>query len=178
MRSNSRVNDNPSVQHFVIRKNKYFPNSTLPLVIYKGALMLPKQKNRASEITQKIFNRHDWSNSWTNGIYDFHHYHSITHECLAITMGEATVMFGGPGSKKVKVERGDVILIPAGMGHKCISASADFVCVGAYPQAKDYDINYGIPAELKEAVKNIKAVPIPKHDPVFGDQGFLKVYWK
>src|ERR1043165_5266279 len=136
-----RVNTNPHVAHFIFKRNKFFPNSRHPVLVYKGALYLPKQKNKASEIIQKIFARNGWSNSWRNGIYDFHHYHSITHECMAVSMGRATVILGGPNGRRVKVQAGDVIILPAGVAHKCSAHSKDFLCVGAYPQGKDYDTN-------------------------------------
>ncbi len=67
---------------------------------------------------------------------------------------------------------------PAGVGHKCLKASEDFLCVGAYPQGKDYDINYGKHAELEKSIKQIAEVPKPNKDPVFGKEGFLKSLWE
>ncbi|MGZ3863842.1 MAG: cupin domain-containing protein [Bacteroidia bacterium] len=147
-------------------------------MIYRKALQLPEQKNKAANIAQKLFIRNNWSNSWKNGIYDFHHYHSTTHECMAICMGSANIILGGPGGKRVKVKQGDVIILPAGVGHRCTSMTDDFLCVGGYPQGKDYDMNTGIADEYSKAISNIKELPVPKHDPVFGNQGFLKAYWK
>lgn len=173
-----RTNTNPHIIHIKLKRNKYFPNSKYPVLIYKEAFKLPKQKNKASEIIQTIFIQNGWSNTWRNGIYDFHHYHSITHECMAIAMGSAKVIFGGPNGKKLKLASGDVILLPAGVGHKCTQADKDFLCIGAYPQGKDYDTNYGTASELKETLKHIQKLSIPAKDPVFGKQGFLKVFWK
>ncbi len=176
--SRQRINTNPHIDHFILKRNKNFPNSALPVLIYKSALQLPRQKNKAAEIARQIFLRNDWGNTWRNGIYDFHHYHSNTHEALAISSGNVRVMLGGPNGKAVELEAGDVIIIPAGVGHKCLSAGADFECVGAYPQAKDYDINHGTAAELEKAIPNIKAVPLPSADPVFGKEGFIDAWWK
>ena len=173
-----RVHTNPHILHFILKQNKKIPNSKLPVLIYKAALGLPNQKNKSSEIVQKIFARNGWSNSWRNGIYDFHHYHSITHECMAIASGSAAVILGGPKGKKIKLSQGDVIIIPAGVAHKCVKYSENFQCVGAYPQGKDYDINTGTDTEYAKAILTIKKVPVPLKDPVFGKQGFLKIYWK
>jgi uncharacterized protein YjlB len=173
-----RINTNPHTLQFKFKKNKNFPNNRLPVLIYKSALELPSQKKKAAIITQKVFSRNGWSNSWSNGIYDFHHYHSNTHECMAICMGTANIILGGPGGKRVKVEAGDVIILPAGVGHKCIKHSTDFLCVGAYPQGINYDTNLGKRKELMDARKNIKKLSLPKKDPVFGKEGFLKSYWK
>ncbi len=173
-----RINTNPHILHFVLKRNKNFPNSRLPVIIYQEALVLPSQKNKASGIIQKIFAGNGWSNSWRNGIYDFHHYHSITHECMGISNGSATVILGGPKGKKIKLSQGDVIIVPAGVGHKCLKFSEDFQCVGAYPQGKNYDMNTGTASELEKAIIHIKKLSVPIHDPVFGREGFLKTYWK
>ncbi|MGZ4034132.1 MAG: cupin domain-containing protein [Bacteroidia bacterium] len=173
-----RANTNPHISSFVLKRNKNFPNSRLPVLIYRKGMMLPEQNNKAASIAQKLFIRNGWSNSWRNGIYDFHHYHSNTHECMAICMGSANVILGGPNGKRVKLKQGDVIILPAGVGHRCTAKSSDFLCVGAYPEGKDYDTNTGTADEYKKAISRMKAVPIPKHDPLFGDQGFLRSYWK
>ena len=172
-----RINTNPHIVEINLKRNKNFPNSPLPVVIYKEAIDLPKQKNKAALIVEKIFAKNGWSNSWKNGIYDFHHFHSNTHECMAVCSGKAIVMLGGPSGKKTELKTGDVLILPAGTGHKCIKHSPDFVCVGSYPQGKDFDLLRGTSAELKEAMKRIKNVSIPKKDPVFGKTGFFKSFW-
>jgi uncharacterized protein YjlB len=139
---------------------------------------LPKFKNKAVEAVQKIFSKNKWSNSWRNGIYDFHHYHSTTHECMAIVKGKAKVIFGGPNGRSTDLAIGDVIILPAGVGHKCSSHSEDFLCVGAYPQGKDYDMNYGKYSEYDQSVQRIQTLSIPSRDPVFGNEGFLRSHWK
>jgi uncharacterized protein YjlB len=173
-----RANTNPHISSFILKRKGYFPNSKLPVLIYRKGIRLPDQKNKAATIVQKLFIRHGWSNSWRNGIYDFHHYHSNTHECMAICAGTATVILGGPGGKRTTIRQGDVIILPAGLGHRCTASSEDFLCVGAYPQGKDYDTNTGTAEEYKKAVERIDKLPIPKYDPVFGKNGFLKTYWK
>src|SRR4051812_26188737 len=173
-----RANTNPHISSFVLKRNGNFPNSKLPVLIYRKALLLPDQKNKAATISQKLFSRNGWSNSWRNGIYDFHHYHSNTHECMAICMGSAHVILGGPNGKRVKLRYGDVIILPAGVAHKCTTKSPDFLCVGAYPEGKDYNTNTGTLEEYKKAILNIKTVPIPVRDPLLGAEGFLRSYWK
>ncbi|HET8962582.1 MAG TPA: cupin domain-containing protein [Chitinophagales bacterium] len=166
-----RLNSTPRFFHFAIKRRAYFPNSVLPVLLYKKVFQLPKQKNKAAEIIRQIFSAHQWSNSWKNGIYDFHHYHSTTHECLGVAMGSATIILGGPGGKRKILEQGDLLIIPAGVGHKCVSHSADFFCVGAYPKGKEYDINKGTVEEYKKALPLLKKIP-------FGKENNLSVYWK
>jgi len=173
-----RIETNVRVISLDLKPNHNFPNSNLPVLVYKGALNLPRQKNRAAGIIQQIFLRNGWSNSWRNGIYEFHHYHSNTHECMAVAMGSANVILGGPGGRKVVLEAGDVIILPAGTGHKRTIASEDFLCVGAYPQGKDYDTNRGTAEELEKAKRNIEALSIPAKDPVFGKEGFIRSFWR
>jgi uncharacterized protein YjlB len=50
--------------------------------------------------------------------------------------------------------------------------------VGAYPQGKDYDMNTGTSNEYEKAIKNIKKLSVPLKDPIYGKEGFLKMYWK
>ena len=44
----------------------------------------------------RAFAAHGWSNAWRDGIFGYHHFHSIAHEVLGIASGEVRVMFGGP----------------------------------------------------------------------------------
>jgi uncharacterized protein YjlB len=173
-----RANTNPHIWNFIFKRNKYFPNNRLPVLIYRKVLELPKQKNKAAKIIQQEFLRNGLTNSWRYGIYDFHHYHSNTHECMGICMGSAFVILGGPNGRRVKLEAGDVMVLPAGVGHRCTSKTEDFLCVGAYPEGKDYDTHTGTPETYKETAKTIKKLSVPSLDPVFGEQGFLKTYWK
>lgn len=171
------INTNPHIIDILIKPNKKFPNSKLPLIIYREACELGKQRNRSAAAVQAIFNKHNWKNAWRNGIYNFHHYHGNTHECLGICSGKVKVIFGGPGGKALELKKGDVVIIPAGLAHKCVNASKDFLCVGAYPGGKEYDINIGTAEELEKAKPRIEKLSKPSLDPVFGKEGFLKTFW-
>ena len=138
------------------------PNSALPLVIWRGALL-----GDATVITAH-FARHGWSNAWTNGVFDYHHFHSIAHEALGVSHGEARIRFGGPDGETLTLRAGDAVVIPAGVGHCREWASGDFEVVGAYPGGGDYDIRRGDPAERAEVEANIAGVPAPECNPVDG----------
>jgi uncharacterized protein YjlB len=58
-----------------------------------------------------------------------------------------------------------------------LSASEDFLCVGGYPEGKDYDIKRGEAPELPDALKHIHKVPLPTTDPVYRKEGFILSYW-
>ena len=130
----------------------------------------------ASWLEQR-FGDNDWSNSWRNGIFSFHHYHSITHEVLGIYSGSALVQMGGEESKRLTIQAGDIIVIPAGVGHKNLE-SGDLGVVGAYPGGMMYDMNYGKEGERPQADKNIAAVAIPNTDPLLGKNYGLPGIWK
>ncbi|WP_064092705.1 cupin domain-containing protein [Rossellomorea aquimaris] len=146
-------------------------NPDLPVLIYRNALS--EDPNQAEE----VFNRHQWLNSWTNGIYDYHHFHSNAHEVLGVMNGEATIQLGGEMGKKVTIHRGDVILLPAGTGHRKINSSPDFTVAGAYPNGMDCNLKKGLLKDRPSVLIDIKNVPLPTNDPVFGQSGPLIKYW-
>jgi uncharacterized protein YjlB len=145
-------------------------NPRLPLVVYRLALAL--SDHLASDF-EKRFSANGWINSWRDGIFDFHHFHSNTHEVLGVTRGEARVRFGGEQGEVLTLSAGDVAILPAGTGHTCESASDDFLVVGAYPDGRDFDICRGDPAEHDRAVSSIGKVALPKQDPIFGGSGVV-----
>jgi len=169
------INSKPEVIRHILHDDGQFPNSSLFLLIYKQAIKLPDNE---SSIFKKIFKSNNWKNSWLNGIYDYHHYHSVTHEVLGIYKGHANVQFGGPNGIAEDVSKGDVIIIPAGVAHKCNSASDDFKCIGAYPDGADYDIKKGKPSDRPKADENIQNVKLPDTDPVYGLDGPLILNWE
>src|SRR3954468_23588587 len=101
-----------------------------PLVIYRGAVRLPKNLDPAA-VFEELFERNGWGNSWRNGIYDYVHYHSGTHEVHGIARGHARVRFGGNSGKVVDLREGDVVILPAGTGHQSLDASKDLLVIGA-----------------------------------------------
>ncbi len=170
------INPKPKVIRHILKDDGQFPNSSLFLLIYKAAIELPGEN--ASSIFKDIFKSNDWNNSWLNGIFTYDHYHSNTHEVLGILKGTANVQFGGPNGVAENVLPGDVIIIPAGVAHKCNSASEDFKCIGAYPDGNNYDIKIGEPSDRPQADENIKNVKLPDTDPVYGLDGPLILNWE
>lgn len=51
---------------------------------------------------------------------------SRMHEVFGIARGSAKVQFGGPKGRTVTMKAGDVWILPARSGHKCLKASKDF----------------------------------------------------
>lgn len=170
-----RKNKTASVEQFYIRDDGTFPNNPLPVLFYKGVLKIPAFF--AAAVIKKLFRNNNWSNSWKYGIYEFNHYHSTTHEVLGVCKGRTTLLLGGNKGVKLEIEKGDVIIIPAGVAHKNLGNKNDVQCVGAYPEGMDYDMNYGKTGERPQADLNINKVPKPSTDPVFGTSGGLIKYW-
>jgi len=150
-----------------------FPNSPLPLLLYRGAT-----DGNGPEPIERLFDRNGWPPQWRATVFTFHHYHSRSHECLGVASGHATLRFGGPAGAEVRVEAGDVVVIPAGVAHQRVVASTDFQVVGAYPPGQeDFDTLRGQPGDRPKADENIAKVPMPESDPVEGRGGHLSVAW-
>ena len=168
---------NCEVIDLIIKENNDFQNNPdLPLVHYKAAFDLPNF-GAAAEM-EKVLVENGWGNNWRNGIYDYHHFHSEAHEYVGVYGGSAEIQFGGASGVILKVEKGDVIIIPAGVAHKRVSSSFGFSVIGAYPPGQSPDMKYGKPEEKLLVKNNIKNVTFPQFDPVQGKNGALIKLWK
>ncbi len=150
-------------------------NPKLPLLIYERAFD-PGSLRQGAAVEDALM-KNGWRGLWRNGIYNFHHYHSTAHEVLAVYSGSATVQLGGESGIVRTLHTGDVVIIPAGVGHKNLESSPDFKVIGGYPAGQDWDMCYGKPTERPRADHNIAQVPLPRADPVYGDDGPLLQYW-
>jgi uncharacterized protein YjlB len=151
-------------------------NPELPFIHYLGAVALPERGDPAA-VFEELFERNGWGNSWRNGIYDYVHYHSGTHEVLGIARGHARVRFGGNSGKVVDLREGDVVILPAGTGHQSLDASKDLLVIGAYPPNGKYDECRGSRQEHERALESIPKVHLPAKDPVYGADGPLMDAW-
>jgi uncharacterized protein YjlB len=149
-----------------------FPNSRLPVLIYRGVLETP-----AAAAFEEMFEGNGWSSSWRNGLFSVHHYHSTAHEVLGIYQGRVNARLGGERGTTITLVAGDVIVIPAGVAHKNDGASADFRVVGAYPVGTSPDMQYGKPGERPGTDRNIARVGLPTGDPVRGGAAIASL-WK
>jgi uncharacterized protein YjlB len=152
-----------------------FPNNIWPLIVYHGAVASSGED--PAPRFEELFQKHGWTDTWRNGIYNYHHYHSSSHEVLGIYRGSARVQFGGPDGIVFEVKAGDVIVVPAGIAHKNLGSSKDFGVVGAYPEGFEPDMNYGKPEEHPTVDQQVRKVPVPPADPVYGLNGPLFRYW-
>lgn len=142
----------------------------LPVLLYRGALAGAP----SAEAFEERFAKSGWGGTWRNGIYGFHHFHPDAHEALGIARGSAEVQLGGAGGPRLRLEAGDLVVLPAGTGHKKLSSSEDFLVVGAYPPGQeDFET-------LREPVprERVRAVPLPTSDPIAGEDGPLVRLWR
>jgi len=144
-----------------------------PLLVYPGI----GPKKVTAEFFEDLFTRNRWPAAWRNGVFPFHHFHSNSHEALGVYEGEVKVQFGGDGGVTVTAKPGDVIVLPAGTGHKKLSSRGALGVVGAYPEGSDPDTRT-TKAFLKNPQAAIARVPLPAADPVYGAGGPLFDHWK
>jgi uncharacterized protein YjlB len=167
----------PLIKEFLVKGNEQFPNSRLPVLLYKRVLKLPVLFTAGH--VEKLFQSHDWTNNWRNGIYTRHHYHSNTHEAMACIKGSTMLLLGGENGKLIHFEKCDVLIIPAGVAHKNLGKENDVCCVGGYPGGLSFDMNFGEPGERPSADQRIAEVALPSFDPVYGDsENGLVAAWK
>lgn len=167
----------PKAQTFQLKPTALVPNSNYPLLYYKSAFPADITPDDISA----HFKQNTWIAQWRFGMYKQAHFHTTAHEVLGIYRGSARVRFGvsdneaieGSGAVELDVSAGDVIVIPAGVAHRCVEDRDGFTMVGAYPKgAKQWDMNYG--GEEKDV-----SAALPEMDPVLGaDTEGLTGLWK
>lgn len=164
----------PEVLRFL--DNGWIPNNQrLAVLVYRNAIRV-QGPDPASRF-EAICAQNGWPPQWRNGIYDFHHFHPATHEVLGFAGGSARLLLGGPApvGHEVKVQAGDVVVLPAGTGHCKLEASADFFVVGAYPP--DEDIGISRKALTATQMQMLEMVKFPLSDPLSGPGGALPKLW-
>jgi uncharacterized protein YjlB len=152
-------------------------NPTLPFILYRGPVSLADDFDPAA-VLEELFASNGWRDSWRNGIYDYVHYHSRTHEVLGVARGHARVRFGGERGKELHLKAIDVVVLPAGTGHQRLAASEDLLVVGAYPPFGSYDECRACAADHDRALRTIPKVVLPRKDPVYGRDGPLTRLWR
>ncbi len=152
-------------------------NPALPVLIYKTALDLSNSRAPADEI-EGLFTANGWDHGlWRDGIYPFVHYHAMIHEALGIAQGSARVQLGGHGGMIFEFAAGDIAVLPAGTGHHRLIGSDDLLVIGGYPPDGTYNLCRGDnPAERDKALTTIARVPVPRTDPVLGEDGLPKLW--
>jgi len=107
---------------------------------------------------------------WTDTIYDYRHFHSTAHEVLGIAEGTVTLRLGGDQGSLVRLKAGDMLVLPAGVGHRRVSAN-DVKVIGAYPRGQSH-------YDMKRAGRSVPEVAVPLSDPFYGIDGPLAAEWR
>ena len=152
---------------------KGIPNTSIqgkPLMIYHGAFASAS----ASQIEAHLNSIAQVTPQWRYTMYSDTHFHSTTHEVLVISSGHAKCCFGhedNPHRVEAVLDKGDVVVIPAGVGHRLIQDYGGFQMVGSYPSSSaGWDMCYGRVGE-EDKVKAISDLTWFGRDPVYGDDG-------
>ena len=172
----SAVRDDIKPRTFVFEDDGLIPNSVLPLVLYRDTI--DTLSDDPESTIERVFSRNGWGGLWRNGIYDYQHYHTTVHEVLGVARGHALVLFGGERGAALQLSAGDVAILPAGTGHKCLFASHNFRVIGAYPPGSEMHVMLPTYDNHRRALREIPEVPRPETDPVFGRDGGLIALWK
>jgi uncharacterized protein YjlB len=144
------------------------PNSPLPVLLYRA--VIPPASARKADRFRIEFRRNRWSGLWTDTIYDYTHFHSNAHEVLGIAEGKVTLRLGGDDGRLFRLKAGDMLVLPAGVGHKRVGGDQGLKVIGAYPRGQsDYD--------MKRKGRSVPKVRLPATDPFFGEDGPLVRIW-
>jgi uncharacterized protein YjlB len=127
------------IKQYHLSPTDLIPNSHYPLLHYPALL---SEKPLSADKVHDLFAQNGWETQWIfrYGPSQTSHYHSATHECMAVLTGSATIRFGvadtvedleesthGDGKEQggieVHAKKGDVFVIPAGISHKTFNPS-------------------------------------------------------
>lgn len=160
----------------VLARNGGVPNSPLPLLVMRAAIE-PDAEDCAASF-ERAFRANGWTGLWRNGIFPYEHFHSTAHEVLGVARGSGRVRFGGEGGPEIDLAAGDVVVVPAGIGHMLIAEQDRLLVVGGYAGGLSWDIVRPSTNSLEAALERISRVPLPDADPVGGLGGALTRLWQ
>ena len=84
-------------------------NPSVPVLVYRGGVPVAD-----AVAVEAMLESTAWPPGWRNGVYPFHHFHSTAHEALACVTASATLRLGGPDGLDVRIEAGNLLVLPAG----------------------------------------------------------------
>jgi uncharacterized protein YjlB len=143
------------------------PNSGLPLLVHRDAI------SGGEDMILETFRRNGWSGNWTYpGLFDYGHFHSSSHECLSCARGWMDIRVFGRTGSIVRIRKGDVAVLPAGVSHAMAAGSDDVLIVGGYPDGCDWDTvrdDQLTEPGLDSIRSSIQDLPVPPKDPATGE---------
>jgi uncharacterized protein YjlB len=145
------------------------PNSALPVLLYRS--VLPLHAASKSRAFRERFKGAGWTGIWADTIYDYTHFHSNAHEVLGIAEGKVTLRLGGDRGSLFRLRAGDMLVIPAGVGHRRVGGDDGLKVIGAYPHGQSH-------YDMKRRGRAIPRVDLPSADPFYGADGPLIRAWQ
>jgi uncharacterized protein YjlB len=131
------------------------PNNQLPVLVFRAVNHNPY----LADFFENTFKEAGWGNNWRDIINVADHYHSNTHEILGISKNRVRLKIGGAKGKEIELAEGDVVLIPAGVGHYSLDNSHPYEVVGGYPGGAEWDFILNDSGQYYDAKTRIKALP-------------------
>lgn len=164
-----------AIEKFYFEGNGRVPNSRLPLLIYRNVIKWPVVEMEA------IMRQNRWMPSWHAhlGMWPRHHFHSEAHEFICVTRGSHAGKFGGHDGQHASLNQGDVVVIPAGVGHCGFELSDDLNLTGGFNEGFGVvDFRMGFPEEYADVSRRAREIPLVDFDPFFGVNGPLVQIWR
>lgn len=149
------------------------PNNALPVLIYRQTA----DGSELEHLFRDTFAANSWGGLWTGAIFGYDHFHSNAHEVVGVASGEAVLGLGGASGKRVEVAEGDVVILPAGTGHRRVRGSGDFLVIGAFPVGQEIHDIYTDLAACQDYLARVASVALPAADPLYGAAGALTTHW-
>jgi uncharacterized protein YjlB len=160
---------------FICKDNGRYPGSRLPVVLYKEGLSLPLFLKTL--YIKRVFATHHWNPLWVGGVAMDTHYHSTAHIALGVIGGSTTIQLGGDNGQKIRLSKGDVLIIPAGAAYRNLGMETQVQCVLACPIGQVPDRYRGEPGERPSADAHIASLGLPEQDPLFGSLDGIMALW-
>jgi len=163
-----------TIETYRLSGNGRVPNSRLPLLVYRQVI------SGSPRDVEDLLRQNGWPPDWHSslGLYPRHHFHSDTHELIAVSRGQLEGQFGGHDGITVGLSAGDVVVIPAGVGHFGAAVSEDLRLTGAFPAGYGiHDFRLCYPEEYAFTMEKSRLVPIPGNDPFYGVNGPMTKIW-
>ena len=156
------------IRKIYIGKAADVPNSKLPVLLYRA--LLPSHTAHKAKTFRKHFSIAGWKGMWTDTIYDYTHFHSNAHEVLGIAEGKVTLRLGGEDGSLFRLKAGDMLVLPAGIGHRRVGEDEGLKVVGAYPRGQSH-------YDMKRQGRAIPTVTLPSTEPFYDTDGPLTKAW-
>ena len=116
-----------------LSRNGWVPNNEiLPVLLYRSAIE-PGKDHRGSKFSER-FRANSWPAQWRHSVYDFHHYHSTTHEVMGFAIGQARLVTAElPGLPVWAIDADALIVRPGPRVVDGVEALAAILHPGAVP---------------------------------------------